>query len=278
MNTKIIRTISEMRKISANWQTSVGFVPTMGFLHEGHLSLIKTAQKENETTVVSIYVNPAQFGQQEDLSKYPRDLEKDIELLAELNVDYVFLPDDGEMYPKNFKTWVKVEEITEIMCGISRPTHFTGVTTIVNKLLNIVRPETIYLGEKDFQQLIVLKTMVRDLNMPCKVKGCPIVRESDGLALSSRNIYLKGDDRDKALCLYKSLLLAQKLFSEGVKDAELIRTQMEEIIDHSGGIIDYIEFIDSESLKVVDELHSGCRVALAVKISGTRLIDNLQIL
>jgi len=146
MNTKIIRTISEMRKISSNWPTSVGFVPTMGFLHEGHLSLIKTAQKDNETTVVSIYVNPAQFGPQEDLSEYPRDLEKDIELLAELNVGYVFLPDDGEMYPKNFKTWIQVEDITEIMCGIARPTHFKGVTTIVNKLLNIVRPDTIYLG------------------------------------------------------------------------------------------------------------------------------------
>jgi pantoate--beta-alanine ligase len=277
MNTKIIRTISEMRKISSNWPTSVGFVPTMGFLHEGHLSLIKTAQKDNETTVVSIYVNPAQFGPQEDLSEYPRDLEKDIELLAELNVGYVFLPDDGEMYPKNFKTWIQVEDITEIMCGIARPTHFKGVTTIVNKLLNIVRPDTIYLGEKDFQQLIVLKTMVRDLNMTCEVKGCPIVRESDGLAMSSRNIYLKGEDRDKALCLYKSLLLAQKLFSEGVKDPELLRSQMEDIITQNGGVIDYIAFIDAESLKVVDELHKGCRIALAVKISGTRLIDNLQI-
>jgi len=246
-------------------------------LHKGHLSLVKASQKENKITVVSIYVNPAQFGPKEDLSDYPRDLERDIDLLSDLNVNYVFFPSTKEMYSENYRTWVNVEKITGILCGKSRPSHFKGVTTIVAKLLNIVKPDKIYLGEKDFQQLMVLTTMVRDLNMPAKVIGCPIIREADGLAMSSRNKYLNSENRKRALCLYESLQLAQKMFSEGETDAEVIRSIMKNLIQQQHGLVDYIEFIDPGSLGVINKLYKGCRLAVAVKISNTRLIDNCKI-
>ncbi len=277
MKPVIIKSVSEMLDLGNKWQQSVGFVPTMGFLHAGHLSLVKASLKDNDKTVVSIYVNPSQFSPSEDLSEYPRDLERDIELLSELDVDYVFFPSDKEMYPDNYKTWVTVDGITQILCGRSRPTHFKGVTTIVCKLLNIVNPDRIYLGEKDFQQLTVLKTMVRDLNMRTEVIGCSLIREKDGLAMSSRNKYLLGDARRRALCLYNSLQLAQKLFSEGINDAAAIRDEMNELILQSRGLTDYIEFIDPESLELIEKLFSGCRAVLAVKIDDTRLIDNIQI-
>jgi pantoate--beta-alanine ligase len=275
---QVIETISEMSALASGWKVSVGFVPTMGFLHAGHLSLVKASQKENKITVVSIYVNPSQFSPTEDLSQYPRDLERDIELLAEMKVDYIFFPDDAEMYPSSFKTWISVKDITQIMCGKSRPSHFKGVTTIVCKLLNIVKPDSIFLGEKDFQQLMVIKTMVRDLNITVKVTGCPIFREEDGLAMSSRNKFLQGKWREKALCLYNSLQLAQKLYSDGIKDVDVIRNRMEDLIVQEGGLVDYIEFINSSSLELTDKLDSGCRAAVAVKINKTRLIDNLQII
>lgn len=277
MKPRLVKTVAEMSALSAKWEKSVGFVPTMGFLHAGHLSLVRTSQQENDITVVSIYVNPTQFSPEEDLSQYPRDLDRDISLLRELGVDYVFFPEDKQIYPENYKTWVTVQDITQILCGKSRPTHFKGVTTIVCKLLNIVNPDRIYLGEKDFQQLMVIKTMVRDLNMQVKVIGCPLVRESDGLAMSSRNKYLKGDARQRALCLYNSLQMAQKMFSEGINQADMIKARMRELILQKGGKIDYIEFLDPESLKIVNKLFSGCRIALAVKIDQTRLIDNLEI-
>jgi len=277
MTPKIVRTVSEMNSISLDWSGSVGFVPTMGFLHEGHLSLVKTSKKENNITVVSIYVNPSQFGANEDLSAYPRDLDRDIKLLADAGVDYVFFPNDKDMYPENYKTWINVENITGILCGKSRPSHFKGVTTIVAKLLNIVKPDNIYLGEKDYQQLIVLRTMVRDLNMHTQVVGCPIIREANGLAMSSRNKYLTGKDRNRALCLYRSLQLAQKLFSRGEKEVSVIKSRMSDLIQQNQGLVDYIEFIDPDSLTTIKKVSSGCRIVLAVNISGTRLIDNCQI-
>ena len=277
MKPHLVKSLAEMSALSRKWQSSIGFVPTMGFLHTGHLSLVKTSLKENDITVVSIYVNPTQFSPEEDLSEYPRDLDRDISLLTDLGVNFIFFPEDKKMYPENFKTWVTVQDITQILCGRSRPAHFKGVTTVVCKLLNIVNPDRIYLGEKDFQQLMVIKAMVRDLNMRVEVIGCPLIREPDGLAMSSRNKYLKGDARQRALCLYNSLLMAQKMYSEGIKQADMIKARMTELIQQQDGIIDYIEFFDPESLTIITNLFSGCRVALAVKMDQTRLIDNLEI-
>jgi len=274
----LVKTVHEMSELSRDYQGSVGFVPTMGYLHEGHLSLVKTSQSQNDITIVSIYVNPSQFGPQEDLEAYPRDLDWDIDLLADLKVDYVFFPNNEEIYPQNYKTWVEVEKITSILCGKSRPEHFKGVTTIVCKLLNIVQPDSIYLGEKDFQQLMVIKTMVRDLNMQVEVKGCPIIREKDGLAMSSRNKYLLGADRQRALCLFNSLQKAQNSFSAGERNIKTVLTQMEEIILKQKGLIDYIEFIDPDTFDPADQLCKGCRIILAVNISNTRLIDNWQLI
>ncbi len=255
----------------------IGFVPTMGYLHEGHLSLVKAAKKDCDTVVVSIFVNPSQFGPNEDLSQYPRDLDKDVQLLSELNVDYIFFPNKKEMYPDNHKTWINVEKITTILCGKSRPTHFRGVTTIVAKLLNIVNPDLMYMGEKDFQQIVVLEQMIRDLHFQTKIVRCPLIREIDGLAMSSRNKYLSPKGRKDALCLYKSLLLAKTEFENGRIISKKIKLKMKQLIESKNGNIDYIEFVDPETLESVPELKKGDRVLLAVKIENTRLIDNMEI-
>ena len=273
----LVNSIESMLEIRQQLNGKIGFVPTMGFLHEGHLSLISEANKVSDITIVSIYVNPTQFGINEDLSEYPRDIKHDIELLSKLKVDYVFFPNDKQMYPADYKTWVNVDKITQILCGKSRPTHFRGVTTIVTKLINILDPELMFMGEKDFQQLTVLKQMLKDLNVHTKIVGCPIIRENDGLALSSRNKYISSVGREKALCLHNSLLLAQKLFNEGIYSTNKIITQMTDLIDSNGGIIDYIEIFNSNTLEHIPKVVSGCRIALAVIIENTRLIDNIQI-
>ncbi|OQX70631.1 MAG: pantoate--beta-alanine ligase [Candidatus Cloacimonas sp. 4484_275] len=277
MKPKIITSIEEMKSISGNWKGKVGFVPTMGYLHEGHLSLVKAARKECETVVVSIFVNPTQFAPNEDLQNYPRDFERDIDLLSSLKVDFVFFPSASEMYPKDFKTWVSVEKITNILCGKSRPTHFRGVTTVVAKLINLVRPNFMYMGEKDFQQIVVLEQMIRDLNFSTKIVRCPLIREKDGLAMSSRNKYLSETERKNALCLYNSLLLAKKEFQNGNKNAADIREKMKLLIEQNGGKTDYIEFVNPQTLETVDELYSGCKALIAVFIGKTRLIDNITI-
>ncbi|NQT65469.1 MAG: pantoate--beta-alanine ligase [FCB group bacterium] len=277
MNPKLINSIEEMSTIRRQLKGTIGFVPTMGFLHEGHLSLVKAADKHSDIVIVSIFVNPTQFSVNEDLSNYPRNIERDIELLSKLEVNYIFLPTDKQMYPDGYKTWVNVDKITQVLCGRSRPTHFRGVTTIVAKLMNIIDPDFMYMGEKDFQQLVVLKQMANDLNFRTKIVSCSIVREKDGLALSSRNKYLSLEGRKKALCLNKSLLLAQKLFSEDIKSSNKIISQMTILIDDHEGIIDYIEVFNPESLEHITELKSGCRIAVAVIIENTRLIDNIQI-
>ena len=277
MKPVIIKSVSEMIKVSRNIKTSIGFVPTMGYLHEGHLSLVKRAKQETETVVVSIYVNPSQFAPNEDLDNYPRSFKKDIQLLAELDVDYVFFPDNQEMYPEGYKTWITVEKISKILCGKSRSTHFRGVATIVAKLMNIVNADFMFMGEKDFQQIVVLEQMIKDLNIKTRIVRCPLIREKDGLAMSSRNKYLSSLQRNDALCLHKSLLIAQKKYEEGFTDSAEIIIQMKEFIESNNGVVDYIEIVDSNSLQTISNLHKGCRILIAVKIGKTRLIDNIEI-
>ncbi len=271
---ELIRSISQMQEISASWKGSVGFVPTMGFLHQGHISLVQEAAKHHAILVVSIFVNPTQFGAGEDLDTYPTNLEHDLELLRREKVDYVYFPTKAEMYPADFKTWVNTEIITQILCGRTRPTHFRGVTTVLAKLLNIVRPDAMYMGEKDFQQLVVTRQMVRDLNFTTRVVGCPIVREADGLAMSSRNSYLSSQGRQDALCLSLAIARAEELTKSGVTDFKTIRSEMRKIILDHNGRIDYIELVDSTSLHHLDTVKAGCRLLLAAYIENTRLIDN----
>lgn len=253
---------------------TLGFVPTMGFLHEGHLSLVDASVRENDSTIVSIFVNPSQFGRGEDLNTYPRDLDRDLALIKEHGAKYVFYPKAQEIYPPDYKTWITVENLSDILCGKSRPTHFRGVTTIVLKLLNIVLPDTMYMGLKDYQQLVILQKMLLDLNMDARIIPCPIIREADGLAMSSRNSYLSEAERSRALCLSQALKLAQELFSRGERQSSALVAAAEAKIELAGGQIDYIECIDPISLKPVDAAKKDTRMLMAVYIGRTRLIDN----
>ncbi|MCD4819627.1 MAG: pantoate--beta-alanine ligase [Candidatus Cloacimonetes bacterium] len=274
---KIIKSIEEMQKISAEKIGTIGFVPTMGYMHKGHLSLVRNSKKISDITVVSIYVNPTQFAPNEDLSNYPRNLENDFSLLENLDVDYIFLPDNKMMYPQNYKTWVEIDDLTQFLCGKSRPSHFKGVTTIVTKLINCVLPDFMFLGEKDFQQLTVLSKMVKDLNFTVKIVSCPIIREKDGLAMSSRNKNLNKSERNNAICLWNSLQYAKNEFLNGETDFLKVRDQMKKIILSNNGRIDYIDLIDSETLQSIQIMKKDCRLALAVYFGKTRLIDNLEL-
>jgi pantoate--beta-alanine ligase len=246
----------------------------MGALHKGHISLAETARKECGIVVMSIYVNPSQFGPNEDLDSYPRTLSKDLESARKAGVDFVFTPRDSEMYPEGYNTWVEVNDLTNKLCGATRPGHFKGVTTIVTKLMNIVKPDFMYMGEKDYQQFTVLKKLIQDLNMTTIIKACPTVREADGLAMSSRNTYLSVIDRQNALCLYKSLHKATDLYKSGITSLTEIKKSMEEIILASQGRIDYIEFVDRNTLVDKENADDNTRVIMAVFIGNTRLIDN----
>lgn len=274
---KVIETIAEMKKARHELVEPVGFVPTMGYLHDGHLSLVKQARTENPTAVVSIFVNPTQFGPKEDLASYPRDIPRDLKMLETVKTDIIFIPSAMEMYPPRFSSWVDVEKVTERLEGAVRPGHFRGVATVVAKLFNIVEPTRAYFGQKDAQQLAVIKKMVTDLNMNLKVIGCPTIREPDGLAMSSRNTYLKPDERKAAAVLYQSLKLAQQLWSQGEKDAEKIRQKMTELIRRQplAEKIDYISIADAETLEELNEVKPLAMVSLAVKIGKPRLIDNI---
>ena len=256
---------------------SVGLVPTMGFLHEGHLSLIKRARAENDLLVVSLFVNPTQFGPGEDLESYPRDLEKDAALCREKGADILFAPDAGEMYFEDYGTYVEVSgELTKGLCGKSRPSHFKGVTSVVSKLFNIVDPDRAYFGQKDAQQVAVIKRMVRDLNFDIEIVVCPIVREKDGLAKSSRNIYLSEEERKAALVLNKSLRAAAERISSGERNAYEIKAMIEKMIkEESLSSIDYVEVVDAESIKPIENLKGSVLVALAVSFGKARLIDNI---
>ena len=276
MQPKLTNSAFEMQKICRGIKGTIGFVPTMGYLHEGHLSLIRAARKRCNTVMVSIFVNPSQFSPNEDLALYPRNIDRDVKLLTELGVDFIFFPTEQEMYPPGYKTWITVNKITQILCGRSRPTHFRGVITIVSKLMNIVDPDYMFMGEKDFQQLVVLQQMAKDLNYRTKIIGCPIVREEDGLAMSSRNKYLSDSSRKDALCLHNSLLLAKKLFKQEITSSNKIIAEMSNLIENNNGIVDYIEVVDSQTLEHLAELRIGCRILMAVIIENTRLIDNME--
>jgi pantoate--beta-alanine ligase len=250
----------------------IGFVPTMGFLHEGHLSLMRIARKRSDVLVASIFVNPAQFSPTEDLDAYPRDFGRDETLCAREGVDIVFYPEPGNMYAADASVWVNEDELSNGLCGASRAGHFRGVCTVVAKLFNLVQPDFAVFGEKDAQQLRIIERMVRDLNFPVEIVRGAIVREPDGLAMSSRNKYLSDPQREEALCLRRSLDCAVQLFGEGERNVDVLRRAMKGII--TGGEIDYVEFVDDQSLASVDEVTNDVLVALAVKIGTTRLIDN----
>ncbi|HHG74174.1 MAG TPA: pantoate--beta-alanine ligase [Persephonella sp.] len=258
---------------------TIGFVPTMGYLHEGHVSLIRCSKKDNDITVVSIFVNPIQFGKNEDLDRYPRDLERDVEICTKEGVDYVFYPSADEMYPEGFSTYVEVEGITQRLCGAFRSGHFKGVTTVVAKLFNIVQPDRAYFGEKDYQQLKVIQKMVRDLNIDVEVIGCPLIREKDGLALSSRNKYLTPEERKSALSISRALFRAKQMFESGEKDPSKVIDEVKRIISSQPLVkeIQYVEVVDPERLTPKKKLEKGDVVAVAVFVGNTRLIDNIKL-
>jgi len=273
---RVIETIDELRRLRREFAEPVGFVPTMGYLHEGHLSLVKRARVENASVVVSIFVNPTQFGPQEDFRTYPRDTQRDLALLEEEETDVVFMPSETEMYPAGFSGWVEVSKLTERLEGTSRPGHFKGVTTVVAKLFNIVEPTKAYFGQKDAQQAIVINKMVADLNMNPEVVTCPTIREADGLAMSSRNIYLNPDERQAALVLYQALKLAQKLWVKGERDAKRIRQQMTGLIQKQPlANIDYVSIADPKTLEELEKVIPPALASLAVRFGKTRLIDNV---
>ncbi len=275
---KIINSISGMRKLVLKWKQeglSVALVPTMGFFHEGHLSLMRSARSKADHVVVSLFVNPAQFGPNEDLNHYPRDLEQDAKLAEDKGVSCLFCPDAKDIYPPGFQTWIRVEGLSHGLCGVSRPEHFRGVATIVAKLLIIVQPDMAIFGQKDFQQLLVIRRMVRDLNIPVNIIAHPIVREPDGLAMSSRNTYLNAQERESALSLVQALRLAERMVALGNRSGpEVIQAIKNHIQSFSNTKIDYIFLGDPESLKQCREIVGETRLALAVWVGKTRLIDN----
>jgi pantoate--beta-alanine ligase len=273
---KVVEKIADMRKARSELAEPVGFVPTMGFLHEGHLSLVRQAREENASVAISIFVNPTQFGPKEDFKNYPRNIKRDLEMLEPIT-DIVFMPSSAEMYPENFDAWVDVGTITEGLEGASRPGHFRGVCTVVAKLFNIVRPNRAYFGQKDAQQLLVIKKMVADLDMDLEVVACPTVREPDGLAMSSRNTYLNREQRQAATVLYRALNLAEKRWAQGEIDAGEIRVEMTDLIKMEPlAKIDYISIADTETLKeTFHRIKPPVLVSLAVRIGKTRLIDNV---
>ena len=278
---KIVKNIREMEALSEQAKRkgkTVGLVPTMGALHEGHLSLIREARKETNFLVVSIFVNPTQFGPREDFKKYPRSLKKDIDLLYKNKVDAVFYPEAYKVYPHGYKTYVEVEGLSDLLCGKSRPIHFKGVTTIVLKLFNIVKPDLVFLGNKDFQQQVIIKRMVEDLNMNIKIVSLPIIREKDGLAVSSRNIYLTAAQRKAATVLYRALQFAKILVKSGKRDAKKIKQAMRKLISKTPSAkIDYISICDPETLEQISRIDEKTLIALAVYIGKTRLIDNILV-
>lgn len=259
------------------WRGSgeLGFVPTMGALHEGHASLVRRSAAENARTLVSIFVNPTQFGPNEDLAKYPRTLEADLKLCEQAGASAVFTPNNEMMYPPGFCSWVTVEGLGDRLCGASRPGHFKGVTTVVSKLFHIVEPTRAYFGQKDAQQALILRRMVRDLDMPLELIVCPIVREPDGLAMSSRNRYLSEDERRRAVGLSKALFEAQRLFKAGTRTAAVLRGQLIITLDEYVDKLDYAELVDADSLQPVTEIAGPTLIAVAAWVGGTRLIDNV---
>lgn len=281
MKPKVIETVSEMQALSEGWRQEgkrVALVPTMGAFHEAHLSLMREGRLLGDRLVVSIFVNPTQFGPGEDYEAYPRDLESDLKAIEGIGVDVVFHPSAAEMYPDGYSTYVEVEGLTETLCGASRPGHFRGVTTVVAKLFQAVRPHVAVFGEKDFQQLAVIRRMTRDLHFEIEIVGMPIVREADGLAMSSRNMYLSAEERQTALGLSRSLEVARRLVASGQRDAASIEKELRAFIEGAGPCrIDYVAVADPETMESKDIVDGPVLVALAVKVGRARLIDNTVI-
>ncbi len=278
---RVVKTIKEVREQVGAWKKegfSIGFVPTMGYLHEGHQSLIRKSAEQNDRTVVSVFVNPIQFGPNEDLEAYPRDLERDKAAVEEAGGDLIFNPEPSEMYPNHFTSFIDTTETTELLCGAVRPIHFRGVCTVVGKLFNIVLPDRAYFGQKDAQQLATIRRFVRDLNFPVEVIACPIVRESDGLAKSSRNTYLNPAERQAAVILSKSLNLGREAIEQGERDAKkVIAVITASLQSEPLARIDYVEVVDFENIQRVERIEGETLVAIAVYIGKTRLIDNFVI-
>ena len=275
---KICRSIGEIKSFVCSAKSSgntIGLVPTMGYFHQGHLSLMRLARQECQLVVVSLFVNPTQFGPGEDLLDYPRNFERDVDMALQAGVDIIFAPEPGEMYPQGYQTYVEVGEITTPLCGRSRPDHFRGVATVVNKLFHLVEPDRAYFGQKDAQQVMVIKQMVRDLNMNVEIVNAPIVREDDGLAMSSRNVYLSTAERKAATVLSRSLQGAEQAVNNGETDALTLRKQItEKIKSDSMADIDYVEILSIPDLEPIQVLHGQVLIALAVRFGKTRLIDN----
>jgi pantoate--beta-alanine ligase len=275
---KLVHSIKQAKKIIAAQKRKgrkIGLVPTMGFLHEGHLSLVRIARSKCEFLVVSVFVNPAQFGPKEDLRRYPRDLKRDLRLLKKSGVDLVFNPSQKTMYPKDFRTYVEVIDWGKLVCGASRPIHFLGVTTVVLKLFNIINPDIAVFGRKDFQQAVIIKRMVRDLNLDVRIVTGKTVREQDGLAMSSRNSYLSKTQRKNAVVLYESLKWLRQAYIKGLRDPKLAEHKITGMIRDKKGKIDYIALVEKNTLEPVSRLKKGTLVALAVFFGRTRLIDNI---
>ena len=269
-------TLPEIHSARRSVSGRVGLVPTMGYLHEGHLSLVRRAREESDHVVVSIFVNPTQFGLKEDLSKYPRDVKRDLELLQPLGVDLVWMPTDEVMYPPGYQTWVQVDAITQRLEGAMRPGHFRGVTTVVAKLFNAVQPDRAYFGQKDAQQAAVIRQMTRDLSYPIEIVVCPIVREPDGLAMSSRNVYLDAERRKAATVLYRSLRAAEQAYEGGERDAEALRRVMKEVLASEPlAQTQYVSCADHETLEELDTVTGKALLSMAVSLGKTRLIDNV---
>jgi pantoate--beta-alanine ligase len=275
---RLCRTIQEVRDYRDKVQGRVALVPTMGYLHEGHLSLVRRAREENDVVFVSVFVNPTQFGPNEDFARYPRDMQRDLALLEAEKVDAVFAPDSGEMYVEGFSTYVEVEGLSSSFEGAIRPRHFRGVATVVSKLFNIIRPDYAYFGQKDAQQAAVLRRMVKDLNLDVTIVPCPIIREEDGLAASSRNIYLGEEERKAAVLLYQALLAGLQLWQGGEKNPEVITGKMKEVMQHPLISLDYAAVVCEDDFSLVNEATEKDLLIIAAKVGTTRLIDNMHLL
>jgi pantoate--beta-alanine ligase len=273
---QVIETLAEMQRVRRGLKGSVGLVPTMGYLHEGHLTLVRKSRQDNKYTLATIFVNPTQFGPKEDFERYPRDYPRDFAMLEEEQCDFVLLPSAKEMYPEGYDTWVVVEEVTDRLEGSIRPGHFRGVATVVAKLFNIVQPSRAYFGQKDAQQCVFVRKMVRDLNIPLEMIVVPTVREADGLAMSSRNVYLSPQERQQASVLYKALTRAHVMWAEGEKDSSKLRQTMTELIEKKRlARIEYISIADGLRLRELEKAEAHAIISLAVKFGRTRLIDNI---
>jgi pantoate--beta-alanine ligase len=280
MKPEIVKSVAELRSAVAGWRKAgerIGLVPTMGALHEGHLSLVRASRSRCQRTIVSIFVNPTQFGPNADFDRYPRDLAGDVAKLATVGTDLVFAPDVAEMYPPGFATTVIVAGLTDGLCGPHRPGHFAGVASVVTKLLNQAAPDIAFFGEKDWQQLQVIRRLARDLDMPIEIVGVPTVREADGLAMSSRNLYLSPDERTRAATLYRVLNEVARAVAQGAPSADTIARGTAQLADAGFAPIDYLDVVEAESLKSIDSARGAMRVAAAAWLGKTRLIDNVPV-